>query len=193
MSLLYVFCNDSQGVMVGDHRRYKVRGENFNPDEVTEFFDDSKKVFRVSDELIIGVAGYEIKMLNDLIQHIVIKKYTYESAVNSIKGLIEQNRDNLKKYKTIVLMLGVVEGKTFLYSLRTDIVFEDKYLSPEGYIGTCAAYDPQRWIDEQFEDNDYSIDRLKRIGVDLVKHVSERDKFVSPGFDMEVVSIDGRS
>jgi len=188
MSLLYVFATRDSVVMVGDYRRYMMKGPaeidgQFNFDAVEGYMDNAPKAYKANNNFIIGCVGHCIPVLDELIK--LIAKSTimsFEGAFRTVKEFMDFHRPNMKRFKTAVIIGGLTASrKTVISIFRTDREESENVFNPQEivYVGTCAGMNPEQWIDRRIEGITGTKDELEILCHDLAEYVSSHDWLVS--------------
>lgn len=181
MSLIYVFATKDKALIVGDHRRTIL--------ETMEYFDDRPKVWKVNENLLFGACGKRTPEAESIINGFKSNKYlTIEHAANMFHGWLNANRHSFIDHDFGMFLAGRTKGnKMAIAVIRAHDVnaYYEEHESGILWNGSIAVYNPEEWLENRLKGVS-TIEGVKEAAADLVKHVSENDNFVSPGFDVFV-------
>jgi len=182
MSLVYCFATKNSALIVGDHRRTIL--------ETMEYFDDRPKAWKVNENLLFGCCGKRTPEAESIINGFKSNKdLTIERAVNMFYGWLNANRHLFLDYDFGMFFAGKTKsGKMAISAVHAsdNDVYYEEFENEIIWNGSIAKYNPEEWLENRLKSVN-SITEVKKAAADLVEHVSKRDKFVSPGYDIYMI------
>lgn len=194
MTVVIGLLTDKYVVFAADNRRV-------NTEDISEYYDDMRKHYRVNDRVIVGFSGdynETVACIQFLQTHDKEDSYV-EDIAELLRGfLADRLKDDADLQQTVFIGGVGKDDKMTLITTSHREGYEIEQLTPEaGHFLWNLAYaneSPHDHIqaainDLSEKDEVLTVDKVKEIAAESIRKVSETDAYVSATYDLDYITL----